>query len=430
METKDRAYNFQYPNGKSQNGHTHLSRMMNGHAMNYKILDKKLRVLIYSQDGFGLGHLRRNLNITNQVKKICPSASVLIVADSPVAPFFELPPQCDFIKIPTIIKINHGEWKPNRLSMNSAELLPVRSAMIESAALSFRPDFILVDHMPQGALGELDEPIKTIKQHLPKSKLVLGLRDILGAPQDIEKQWKKENAYKIAEEYYDKILVYGSPDMYETPVEYNFSEALLEKVQYCGYVCQGYAKNPLSNRRLQGLIPPNGTPLILVTGGGGHDASRFMDAFLDAVRQLKNHVPFRAVISTGPFMTQGQIRTLRQKSNGLPVRVAALGKDAIHFMLRSDLLISMAGYNTTSELMRFRKNAIIIPRPGPSAEQTIRSNIFRDRELAASIHLNDLTADSLANTIAERLRSGVSIREEMLPDLRGAYNAAYSILTT
>jgi hypothetical protein len=28
------------------------------------------------------------------------------IVDSPVAPFFELPSKCDFIKIPTMVKVN------------------------------------------------------------------------------------------------------------------------------------------------------------------------------------------------------------------------------------------------------------------------------------------------------------------------------------
>ena len=84
----------------------------------------------------------------------------------------------------------------------------------------------------------------------------------------------------------------------------------------------------------------------------------------------------KAIISTGPFLQPDQIRSLRQKVRGLPVSVEDLEEDAIYFMKRADLLVSMAGYNTTCEIMRFRKNAIIIPRPGPSAEQTIRTNIF------------------------------------------------------
>jgi predicted glycosyltransferase len=111
-----------------------------------------------------------------------------------VAPFFKLPPRCDFIKIPTIVKVDTGIWRPDRLPMNYQELLKIRSEIIQNVALGFRPHFFLVDHMPHGALGELARPLQVLKQQCPETKIVLGLRDILGAPDTIQKQWKNEGA--------------------------------------------------------------------------------------------------------------------------------------------------------------------------------------------------------------------------------------------
>ena len=389
---------------------------------------RNLRVLIYSQDGYGLGHLRRNLSITLQIKKLCPSASVLIVVDSPVAPFFELPPLCDFIKIPTMVKVDYGVWESNRLDMHSSELLPVRSDMIQTVALSFQPHIFLVDHMPQGALGELEEPIKTIKQFSPHTKMILGLRDILGAPDDIYRQWSLEGAYRITEQFYDKVLIYGSPDIFHTSLQYKFPQSILDKTVYCGFVCRDESPNGFSDPQLKELIPPASMPLILATGGGGHDASKFMDIFLDTASILKEKIDFKAVVSTGPFMKEDQIRAFRRKAKHYSVTVESLGKDAIRFLKRADLLISMAGYNTTGEILKFRKNAIIIPRPGPSAEQTMRTRILTERNLFSSIHPDDLTSKILADMILQRLKNGSSINDENVPNMQGAYNAALMLL--
>lgn len=391
---------------------------------------KNLRVLIYSQDGYGLGHLRRNLSITTQIKQLCPSASVLIIVDSPVAPFFELPPLCDFIKIPTMVKIDYGVWASNRLNMTSSELLPVRADMITNIALSFQPHVFLVDHMPHGALGELTEPIKQIKQLSPHTRMVLGLRDILGGPEDIFKQWNLEGAYDVAEKYYDKVLIYGSPEIFPSAEEYFFSEKLLNKTTYCGFVCRDDTPKEFSNSQLKKLMPKNDLPLLLVTGGGGHDANSFMDIFLDTVNLLKSKLEFQAIVSSGPFMQIEQIQALRDKAKGFPVTVESLGNDAIHFLKRADLLISMAGYNTTSEILRFRKNAIIIPRPGPSAKQTIRTRLLTQRNMFAAIHPNDLTPERLAETIAERLKGGSTLDDSNVPDMFGARNAAFTILNS
>ena len=410
-------------NGKTNPGVT-VKRPVN---VNFQY-PRDLRVLIYSQDGYGVGHLRRNLSITLQIKKLCPSASVLIIVDSPVAPFFELPPLCEFIKIPTMVKIDYGVWQSNRLNMNSSELLPVRADMIQNIALSFQPHIFLVDHMPQGALGELEEPIKTIKQLSPHTKMILGLRDILGAPDDIYRQWSLEGAYRITEQFYDKVLIYGNPDIFHTSLQYKFPKSILDKTVYCGLVCRDESPEVFSNSQLKDLFPPENIPLILATGGGGHDASKFMDIFLDTASILKEKIKFKAVVSTGPFMKEDQINTFRRKAKHFPVAVESLGKDAIHFLTRADLLISMAGYNTTGEILKFRKNAIIIPRPGPSAEQTMRTRILTERNLFSSIHPNDLTSKALADMILHRLKIGNTITDENIPNMQGAYNAALMLL--
>lgn len=388
------------------------------------------KILIYSQDGFGLGHLRRNLNICLQIKKLNPEASILIIADSPVAPFFRLPPKCDFIKIPTIVKVDTGVWRPDRLSMNYRELLSIRSEIIKNVAVSFQPHVFMVDHMPHGALGELTEPLQVMKKYSPHTAVVLGIRDILGAPEVIRQQWRKEGAFSTAEVYYDTIHIYGCADVFDVLSEYDFPQALVQKAQYCGYVCRDESSEPaLSDKAVQQLFGNSHKKFVLVTGGGGADASYFMDQFIDAVRVLRLEIPFNAFVSTGPFMHKDQRELLVNKARGLPIVVSRMGQDSIRFLRRADLVISMAGYNTVSEILRFRKSAIIVPRPGPSAEQTMRTAIMSGRGLFDAIHPNTLTAENLSERIRARLHNGYhGMNEEMLPDLNGAAKTARSIL--
>jgi predicted glycosyltransferase len=391
--------------------------------------DPVIKVLIYSQDGFGLGHLRRNLNISLQIKKFCPAASILIIADSPVAPFFKLPPKCDFIKIPTIVKVDTGIWRPDRLPMNYRELLTIRSEIIQNVALSFRPHIFLVDHMPNGALGELAVPLEMIKRHCPETKVILGLRDILGAPEVISAQWRNEGAFEATEAYYASVCVYGCADVFNLTAEYQFPASVAAKTKYCGYVCRENSKPSSSNGALPKLFQEEREWFVLVTGGGGSDASYFMDTFLDAARLLLPEVPFSAMVSIGPFMHEAQGQLLHQKARGLPVVITRAGEELIRFLRRADVVISMAGYNTIGEIMRFRKKAIIIPRPGPSAEQTMRSRIMSERGLFSAIHPRDLTAEKLAELIIQRLNGNEGMNEALVPDLNGAATAASFMLS-
>jgi len=386
------------------------------------------RLLIYSQDGFGLGHLRRNLNVAYRVWRSRPEVSVLVVADSPAAPFFVLPPRCDFVKIPTLVKVDSGVWRSDRLSLGHKEILSVRTRLLEGLVDSFRPDLMLVDHMPHGIFGELTSPLRILRRRRRRARIMLGLRDILGAPADICRNWRLEGAYEAAEQYYDGVCIYGCADVFDLVREYEFPAAIAARASYCGYVSREQAPPPLEDADLRRMFPQRHDGLVFVTGGGGADASFFMDKFIDAVRLMFPRVPFDAVLSTGPFMHPEQYLLLRRKAKGLPIHVTRHGLDNIRMLRRADLVISMAGYNTISEILRYRKRAIVVPRTGPSAEQTIRTRIMGERGLFTVVLARELTAEGFAALIRRKLDETVPEHPAGIPDMDGAANAAERLL--
>ena len=376
------------------------------------------RIVIYSQDGFGLGHLRRNLNLAMQLHRLAPGAAILLIADSPAAPFFRMPFRCDFVKIPTLVKITAGVWRSDRLSLEDREILRIRSRLIRDVVRSYRPHLFLADHMPCGALGELALMLDASRRDGAGTRFVLGLRDILGDPEEICRQWKLDRHYEAATRYYDQVLVYGARDLFDLVEEYRFPAAMAAKSHYCGYVSREHV------RLDDGApAPADARPTVLVTGGGGADASFFIDKFLDAAALLRRHVRFRSVVATGPFMHADQHRWLEQKAKGLPVRITRTSQDNLRLMRRAEVVVSMAGYNTVSEILRFRKKAIVVPRPGPSAEQTMRTRLMAARGLFETIHPHHLTADGLAEAIARQLE-GEAPAAEAIPALDGASQAA------
>ena len=88
-----------------------------------------MRLLMYSQDSMGLGHLRRNRNLAAAVLERTPDASVLVVADSPATPFFAPVPGVDYLKLPTIVKTGDAEWKTASRNVDaSRSITPCRIA--------------------------------------------------------------------------------------------------------------------------------------------------------------------------------------------------------------------------------------------------------------------------------------------------------------
>ena len=63
------------------------------------------RILIYSHDSFGLGHLRRCRAIAHALVEANKHLSVLILSGSPIIGSFDFRARVDFVRIPGVIKL-------------------------------------------------------------------------------------------------------------------------------------------------------------------------------------------------------------------------------------------------------------------------------------------------------------------------------------
>ena len=69
------------------------------------------RILIYSHDSFGLGHLRRCRAIAHAIVDRYKGVSVLILSGSPIIGSFDFLPRVDFVRIPGVVKLTNGEYQ-------------------------------------------------------------------------------------------------------------------------------------------------------------------------------------------------------------------------------------------------------------------------------------------------------------------------------
>lgn len=385
---------------------------------------RELRLLIYSQDGLGLGHQRRTTLLASEFLRAHPGSSVLTVSDSPLGQFFGSAPGHDFCKLPSVRKAGPGDWEA--VSLNSAfpEVLHLRRAMLRTVALSYAPDVLLVDHMPHGAMGELVPALEALQDE--PTTVILGLRDILDDPAVVRERWQLEGAHEAVQRYYDRVLVYGSQDVFDLADEYGWPETAREKVRYCGYVCA--PPPPAVSRRVRSRYlrrSPRGR-LILATAGGGADAYPLFDALLQAAPALAERGRDHLVLVTGPFLPPAQRRELTARAHGLPVTLLTSVSDTVGYMAAADLVIAMAGYNTTAELLSVGTPALLVPRSGPSAEQQMRARLFAERGWVTMLPPQQLSAESLAGAALHALDGAGAA--DRAPDLAGRVVAAAHLL--
>ncbi|MCB9948897.1 MAG: hypothetical protein H6842_13920 [Rhodospirillaceae bacterium] len=323
------------------------------------------RVLIYSHDSFGLGHLRRCRAIAHALVQRDPQMSVLILSGSPIIGSYEFGARVDFVRIPGVIKLSNGEYTSLSLKIDLAETLAMRASIIEHTASIFDPDLFLVDKEPLGLRGEVKGTLELLKAR--GTPLVLGLRDVLDEPGQLAPEWERKNVLPALRHLYDSIWVYGLPQICDPLEGIAVPQSVRRKVAYTGYLRRARSGGRLS------WASPFGRPFILVTPGGGGDGDELVDWVLRAYEQAGT-LPHPALIVLGPFMQL-------ERQSEFMVRAAALDDvEMITFeahmedlMEQAVGIVGMGGYNTFCEILSFDKRAIVVPRERPRREQFMRA---------------------------------------------------------
>ena len=326
------------------------------------------RVLVYSHDSFGLGHLRRCRTIAHSLVARRKALSVLILSGSPIIGSFDFRTRVDFVRVPGVIKLRNGEYSSLSLHMDIAEVLRMRASIIRHTAEVFAPDIFIVDKEPLGLRGEIQGTLEALRAR--GTRLVLGLRDVMDDPVLLSEEWERKNAMSALDTLYDDILVYGLPQVCDPLEGLGLSASIQQKMTWTGYL-RSMPSGDGSGIPAATALPE---PFVLVTPGGGGDGEDLIDWVVRAYESDPG-LPHPALIVFGPFMRPRRREQFRMRIARLD-RVEAITFDARfeNLMARAAGVVAMGGYNTFCEILTFDKPAVIVPRRRPRLEQTIRAS--------------------------------------------------------
>jgi predicted glycosyltransferase len=352
------------------------------------------RILIYSHDTFGLGNIRRMLEIGRHLVQESPQVSVLVITGSPMLHAFRIPDRIDYVKLPCLSRNVDGRYGARNLPLSLDAVVRLRANLIRSAIADFEPDLILVDKKPFGVEDELSGAFVDLHSGGRRPKLVLLLRDILDSPEATMRVWRKNGYFEAIEAYYDQVLVVGSPEVFDLRREYQFPPFAAAKVKFCGYIARQFGRQSRAEVR-HGLGVRDGQPLVLVTPGGGEDGHDLIGACLSGLKNIPAQHRPRTHIVCGPEMADAR-RIAIEAAAVLPqVSTQDFSDDMMSLMAGADVVLAMGGYNTVCELLTLGKRAVLVPRVKPGIEQHMRAERMAGLGLVRMLNPVGLTPSAL-----------------------------------
>lgn len=366
-----------------------------------------LRIVLYSHDSVGLGHVRRNLALAHALSNQLPgligrAVTGILITGTSLAPAFPAPEAWDWVLLPGIAKGSEG-YVPRNLTLPMQELVSMRARLLQATLAGFRPHLVIVDRHATGVHRELELALRRARSAAPV-RVVLGLREVLDSPDAAFAEWARVGGPRLVKALFDAIWVYGDPAVHDPVATGEIPFSLRKLIQYTGYLAAGRP-------------PGSGTtcmpgPFYMTTVGGGSDGHALASMAAAApVPEGLGHL-----IVAGPQMPAEQLNDLRRQARS-GVKIVSAVDDVVFHLRHAAAVISMGGYNTVCEIMSTDVPALIVPRSEARAEQRIRATSLADAGYLEHHEIGTLTPDILAAWLAARLGTRVDRRRALLNGL-------------
>ncbi len=372
-----------------------------------------MRVLFHYTHKQTLGHTTRSVALAAALCR--KGAEVLILQGGLPQPFIRFPKECRVLDIPFPFD--------NRASFQAQVVVPSsvnkRAKFILESAAEFSPDVFITEFFPFGRLAYLPELLPTLRWLRLKEKRIMAS---IGYPLLVDLDRLADQTFaslhRAAFAFFDTFMIHTPKELETSYIHKTIQSPALsqsyaaimknikKKIVYTGYV--------FPEKMLTG-----GTPLtaeentdsntIVISRGGGAVYPKIITTAIEAQRHLDKSI--RTIIACGPATTSEELELFQSSLKDSDKKRVYISNqiDNLDDHLRTcRVSVSLCGYNTSVQLMRFGTPSVIIPyrntkSPLPTNDQVARAKLLQERFSSIALDHDSMTTESLTNAIKQQL---------------------------
>jgi predicted glycosyltransferase len=348
------------------------------------------RLLFHCQHSLGLGHLVRSLALAGG---LATRFEVTLLNGGRLPAGTVVSGGVELVDLPPL-----GHDAQHRLVSHSPgrsveSVQRARARLVLETFHRVAPDVIVVELYPFGRRRFEFEvrPLLDAAAGAPSRPLVLtSVRDILVRRDDDGRH--DERAALLANEHLDGVLVHSDPSFARFEESFRPTTPLEVPVHHTGFVVPPRSPSPCRPQRR-----------LLVSAGGGTVGAGLLAAAADAAPALHARTGLTTTLVAGPFLPDAPRRRLRSRC-GPVVELVDRVDDLCGEVAASAASLSQAGYNTTLDIVRAGRPAVVVPfADSGEDEQTRRAARMAELGVVRAVSAADLTPARLVDEVVAAL---------------------------
>jgi predicted glycosyltransferase len=365
-----------------------------------------------------MGHLVRSLEFA---RALSDHDVTLIVGGQGVE--MDLPNHVRLLRLPVLyMDEKFTRLIPGTPGQSVDQIRQKRKKTMYSLMEKLQPDLFIVELYPFGRsmFGfELEPLLADIRKgRLGQLRSVCSLRDILVEKKDPTAY--EEKVIQRLDRYFDALLIHSDPNILRLEETFSRVADINIPVVYTGFITQ--QTDVANGRRLRRELALScAQKFIVASAGGGRSGYRLLTSVIDACELLRDRLPIRLDIFTGPFMEDEEFKNLTTRTSA-GFRIRRYTKRFLDYLYAADLSVSLAGYNTCMNLLVTRVPALVYPY-SRQQEQPLRADRIKNLLPMKILSSADIQPTPLSDHMEQSLYHP-EIMDAPSVDFEGAANAA------
>ncbi len=346
------------------------------------IANRIRRVLVYTHNSIGLGHVFRTLAVITGIRKWSPDIDFMVLSGTSV-PHVLMRQGIEVIKLPGIKKAVEeidSPLKPRFLrNLPVEDVLKFRQTIIREAHAFFEPDVVMVEHYLAGLSGEITPLLMEKKacKGSPKDfalvHLSRGIMDRGNRPVALT-SYPDASCSLSVPPVYDFRYVFDDPSPVGDKGAAGGTPQIGSPIRYLGKIADKSIAELPNREVILTRFRLTEKPIILLYLSRHGNIAGLSKRLMTAIDMAGLTWNFQIIMVADPYLNPEIIENLRADIRFKHVRFLPFFYPLIDLIHASEIVICRAGYNVINEILLTDTRAIVIPEHHPSGEQEERAS--------------------------------------------------------